>query len=430
MVSRIYVEKRAGFNVEAQQLKSELTEILGVTGLTGLRLINRYDVEGATEELFRSCIPTVFSEPQVDHAYDELPSSPDAAAVFAVEYLPGQFDQRADSASECIQLISQGERPTVRSAKVYILEGALSEADIDAIKHYVVNPVEARLASLEKPETLVAETPDPEPVEVLDGFRELDEAGLAAFIAERGLAMDAADIRFCQEYFTEEGRDPSITEIRVIDTYWSDHCRHTTFGTVLDEVKIDDAVVQEAFDRYMEMRHKLGRDEKPVCLMDMGTLGAKWLKHTGQLTGLDESEEINACTVKVTVDVDGEDQDWLFLFKNETHNHPTEIEPFGGAATCIGGAIRDPLSGRSYVYQAMRVTGAADPTVPVAETLEGKLPQRKLVTTAAAGYASYGNQIGLATGQVSELYHPGKPRAPRGARARRQDHLARWPHRP
>ena len=407
MVSRIYVEKRAGFDVEAQQLKSELTEILGVTGLTGLRLINRYDVEGASEELFRSCIPTVFSEPQVDHAYDELPSSPDAAAVFAVEYLPGQFDQRADSASECIQLISQGERPAVRSAKVYILEGALSEADIDVIKHYVVNPVEARLASLEKPETLVAETPDPEPVEVLDGFRELDEAGLAAFIAERGLAMDAADIRFCQEYFTEEGRDPSITEIRVIDTYWSDHCRHTTFGTVLDEVKIDDAVVQEAFDRYMEMRHELGRDEKPVCLMDMGTLGAKWLKHTGQLTGLDESEEINACTVKVTVDVDGEDQDWLFLFKNETHNHPTEIEPFGGAATCIGGAIRDPLSGRSYVYQAMRVTGAADPTVPVAETLEGKLPQRKLVTTAAAGYASYGNQIGLATGQVSELYHPG-----------------------
>ncbi len=283
MVSRIYVEKRAGFDVEAQQLKSELTEILGVTGLAGLRLINRYDVEGASEELFRSCIPTVFSEPQVDHAYDELPSSPDAAAVFAVEYLPGQFDQRADSASECIQLISQGERPAVRSAKVYILEGALSEADIDAIKHYVVNPVEARLASLEKPETLVAETPDPEPVEVLDGFRELDEAGLAAFIAERGLAMDAADIRFCQEYFTEEGRDPSITEIRVIDTYWSDHCRHTTFGTVLDEVKIDDAVVQEAFDRYMEMRHELGRDEKPVCLMDMGTLGAKWLKHTGQL---------------------------------------------------------------------------------------------------------------------------------------------------
>ena len=406
MVSRIYVEKKPGFDVEAKQLAAELTTILGIEGITGLRLINRYDVEGIDEELFRSCIPTVFSEPQVDVTYDELPQA-EGAATFAVEFLPGQFDQRADSASECIQLISQGERPTVRSAKVYLIEGALDEGAIDAIKRYVVNPVEARLASLEKPETLATEIPDPEPVEILDGFRELDEAGLAAFIAERGLAMDLADIRFCQEHFTEEGRDPSITEIRVIDTYWSDHCRHTTFGTVLDKVQIDDAVIQAAFDRYLEIRHELGRDEKPVCLMDMGTIGAKYLKSTGQLTGLDESEEINACTVKVTVDVDGKDEDWLFLFKNETHNHPTEIEPFGGAATCIGGAIRDPLSGRSYVYQAMRVTGAADPTVPVAETLAGKLPQRKLVTTAAAGYSSYGNQIGLATGQVSELYHPG-----------------------
>ena len=406
MVSRIYVEKKPGFDVEAQQLKGELAEILGIRGLEGVRLVNRYDVEGIDEALFNACVPTVFSEPQVDVTYDELPEAP-GAAVFAVEFLPGQFDQRADSASECIQLISQGERPTVRSAKVYILSGELTDADIEAIKRYVVNPVEARLAALEKPETLATKIPDPEPVEVLDGFRELDEAGLAAFITERGLAMDLADITFCQQYFEGEGRDPSITEIRVIDTYWSDHCRHTTFGTVLDDVQIDDAVVQEAFDRYLAMRHELGRDEKPVTLMDMGTLGAKWLKHTGQLTGLDESEEINACTVKVKVDVDGEDQDWLFLFKNETHNHPTEIEPFGGAATCIGGAIRDPLSGRSYVYQAMRVTGAADPTVPVAETLEGKLPQRKLVTTAAAGYSSYGNQIGLATGQVSELYHPG-----------------------
>ncbi|MBM6952896.1 phosphoribosylformylglycinamidine synthase [Enorma phocaeensis] len=407
MVSRIYVEKKPGFDVEAQQLKSELVGILGIEGLTGLRLINRYDVEGASEELFRSCVPTVFSEPQVDVAYDELPDTSSAAAVFAVEFLPGQFDQRADSASECIQLISQGERPAVRSAKVYILEGELAAEDIDAIKRYVVNPVEARLASLEKPETLASEIVDPEPVEVLSGFREFDEAGLAAFIAERGLAMDEADIAFCQQYFRDEDRDPTITEIRVIDTYWSDHCRHTTFGTVLDEVEIDDAVVQAAFDRYLEIRHELGRDEKPVCLMDMGTIGAKYLKKTGQLKNLDESEEINACTVKVTVDVDGKDEDWLFLFKNETHNHPTEIEPFGGAATCIGGAIRDPLSGRSYVYQAMRVTGAADPTVPVAETLAGKLPQRKLVTTAAAGYSSYGNQIGLATGQVSELYHPG-----------------------
>ena len=405
MVSRIYVEKKPGFDVEAQQLKGELTEILGIKGIEALRIINRYDVEGIDEELFRSCVPTVFSEPQVDVTYDELPASD--GAVFAVEFLPGQFDQRADSASECVQLISQGERPAVRSAKVYMISGTLDEAAIEAIKHYVVNPVEARIASLDLPETLHMETPEPQPVEVLDGFRELDEAGLAAFIADRGLAMDEADIAFCQQYFRDEDRDPTITEIRVIDTYWSDHCRHTTFGTVLDDVTIDDAVVQQAFDRYMEMRHELGRDAKPVCLMDMGTIGAKYLKKTGVMTDVDESEEINACTVKVKVDVDGEDQDWLFLFKNETHNHPTEIEPFGGAATCVGGAIRDPLSGRSYVYQAMRVTGAGDPTVPVSETLEGKLPQRKLVTTAAAGYSSYGNQIGLATGQVNELYHPG-----------------------
>ena len=405
MVSRVYVEKKPGFDVEAQQLKSELVTILGVKGLDSLRLINRYDVEGADEDLFRSCVPTVFSEPQVDFAYDELPAG--GVATFAVEFLPGQFDQRADSASECIQLISQGERPTVRSAKVYILDGELSDENVEAIKRYVVNPVEARLATLELPETLTQDVPEPEPVEVIDGFRELDDAGLAAFIAERGRAMDEADIAFCQQYFKDEDRDPTITEIRVIDTYWSDHCRHTTFGTVLENIEIDDSVVQAAFDRYMEMRHELGRDEKPVCLMDMGTIGAKWLKAQGVLTNLDESEEINACTVKVTVDVDGEDQDWLFLFKNETHNHPTEIEPFGGAATCVGGAIRDPLSGRSYVYQAMRVTGAADPTVPVSATIAGKLPQRKLVTTAAAGYSSYGNQIGLATGQVSELYHPG-----------------------
>ena len=420
MVSRIYVEKKPGFDVEAQQLASELRTILGVRGLEALRLINRYDVEGIDEELFERCIPVVFSEPQVDTATRELPvkslkldadgfvaEAPAGTHVFAVEYLPGQFDQRADSASECVQLVSAGERPAVRSAKVYVLEGELTDADVAAIKHYVINPVEAREASLAPRPTLKMEVAAPKPVEVLDGFRELDEAGLAAFVADRGLAMDLADIAFCQRYFAGEHRDPTITEIRVIDTYWSDHCRHTTFGTELTNVQIDDATVKAAFDKYLEMRHELGRDAKPVCLMDMGTIGAKWLKHTGQLTGPDESEEINACTVKVTVDVDGEDQDWLFLFKNETHNHPTEIEPFGGAATCIGGAIRDPLSGRSYVYQAMRVTGAADPTRPVAETLPGKLPQRKLVTTAAAGYSSYGNQIGLATGQVSELYHPG-----------------------
>ena len=406
MVSRVYVEKKPGFDVEAQQLAHELRDILGIERLEGLRLVNRYDVEGITEELFAQCVPTVFSEPQSDVAALEMPET-DGAAVFAVEYLPGQFDQRADSASECIQLISQGERPEVRSAKVYVLEGALADDDVAAIKHYVINPIEAREASLEPRETLHMEQPVPPMVETVEGFLDLDEAGLAAFIADRGLAMDLADLAFCQRYFVEEGRNPTITEIKMIDTYWSDHCRHTTFGTVLDDVRIDDEAVRAAFEKYLAMRHELGRDEKPVCLMDMGTIGARWLKAKGMLTGLDESEEINACTVKCKVDVDGEEQDWLYLFKNETHNHPTEIEPFGGAATCVGGAIRDPLSGRSYVYQAMRLTGAADPLVPVSETLPGKLPQRKLVTTAAAGYSSYGNQIGLATGQVNELYHPG-----------------------
>ena len=407
MVSRVYVEKKPGFDGEAKALERELRTLLGIDGITNLRIVNRYDVEGINEELFASCVPTVFSEPQADNASAQMPAVADGAAVFAVEFLPGQFDQRADSASECIQLISQGERPTVRSAKVYVLEGELSPADVDAVKHYVINPVEAREASLEPRQTLKANVPEPEPVEVLDGFLELSEAELQAFIDERGLAMDLADIKFCQEYFAGEGRVPTITEIKMIDTYWSDHCRHTTFGTRLHHILTGDPRVKDAFARYEQMRRELGREQKPICLMDMGTIGAKYLKAKGILKNLDESEEINACTVKCKVDVDGHDEDWLYLFKNETHNHPTEIEPFGGAATCIGGAIRDPLSGRSYVYQAMRVTGAADPTVPVSETLEGKLPQRKLVTTAAAGYSSYGNQIGLATGQVSELYHPG-----------------------
>ena len=407
MVCRVYVERRAGFDGEARSLSHELRHMLGVKGLTDLRVINRYDVEGITEELFATCVPTVFSEPQTDVATSQMPPVAESDRVFAVESLPGQFDQRDASASECIQLISQGERPIVRNAKVYVLSGDLTDKDVEAVKAYVINPVEAREASLEPRTTLRTTYPEPADVEVLDGFDQLDEAGLAAFIADRGLAMDLADIKFCQQYFAGEGRVPTITEIKMIDTYWSDHCRHTTFGTQLTDVQIDDEVVQAAFDRYLAMRHELGRDGKPVCLMDMGTIGAKYLRHTGDLAGLDESEEINACTVKVKVDVNGTPEDWLFLFKNETHNHPTEIEPFGGAATCIGGAIRDPLSGRSYVYQAMRVTGAGDPTVPVSQTLPGKLPQRKLVRTAAAGYSSYGNQIGLATGQVSELYHPG-----------------------
>ncbi len=406
MVLRVYVEKKPGFDVESRQLLVELHDIVGVSALEGLRLVNRYDVEGISDELFDRCVSCVFSEPQSDDATFELPDA-NGAALFAVEYLPGQFDQRADSASECIQLISQGERPRVRSATLYYLEGALSEDDVAAVKRYVINPVEAREASLGECETLLTTYPEPADVEVIDGFSDWGEAELAAFVAERGLAMDVADAAFCQRYFAEEGRAPTITEIKMVDTYWSDHCRHTTFNTELTDVDIADANVREAFDRYLAMRHELGRDEKPVCLMDIGTIGARYLKAEGVLVGVDESEEVNACTVRCTVDVDGEDQDWLYLFKNETHNHPTEIEPFGGAATCIGGAIRDPLSGRSYVYQAMRVTGAADPRVPVSDTLPGKLPQRKIVTTAANGYSSYGNQIGLATGQVHELYHPG-----------------------
>ena len=405
MVYRIYVEKKPGFDVEANGLKNELTSLLGIKDLTGLRLLNRYDVEGIDEALFNQCVSTVFSEPPVDNTYAELPAA--EGVSFAVEYLPGQFDQRAASAAECIQLISQGERPLVRSARVYLLEGALTPEQVAEIKKYVINPVEAREASLETKETLKMDYPVPAAVAVLEGFNQLDEAGLAKFIEEKGLAMDLGDIKFCQEYFRTEQRDPTITEIKMIDTYWSDHCRHTTFGTILDDVQIDDTVVQKAFDRYMAMRADLGRENKPRCMMDLATIGAKELKKQGILKNLDESDEINACTVKIKCDVNGKDEDWLFLFKNETHNHPTEIEPFGGAATCIGGCIRDPLSGRAYVHQAMRLTGCGDPRTPVAETLSGKLPQRKLAQTAAAGYSSYGNQIGLATGLVSEVYHPG-----------------------
>nr|WP_315522445.1 phosphoribosylformylglycinamidine synthase [Olegusella massiliensis] len=407
MVSRVFVEKKPGFDIEACQLAHELQEILGITHLDKLRLFNRYDIEDIDEALFKQCIPTVFSEPQSDNVTFELPTLPQDAYVFATEFLPGQFDMRAASASECVQLISQGERPEVRSAKVYVLTGDLTDADVDAIKRYVINPVEAREASLEPKLTLKQRIVIPDAVEILDGFNTLDSNELAEFRTSHGLAMDQADIEFLQNYFRGEQRNPTITEVRVIDTYWSDHCRHTTFGTKLENISIDDEDVRAEYEHYLELRRELGREEKPLCLMDIGTIGAKTLVHRGILTRLDESEEINACTVKCKVDVNGHSEDWLYLFKNETHNHPTEIEPFGGAATCIGGAIRDPLSGRSYVYQAMRVTGAGNPLVPVADTLEGKLPQRKLVTTAAAGYSSYGNQIGLATGQVSELYHPG-----------------------
>ena len=404
-VFRIYVEKKRAYAVEASSIKNELVSLLGIKGISSLRIINRYDVEGISDELFNKSISIVFSEPQLDDTYDALPT---ADYVFGVEYLPGQFDQRASSASECIGLISAGERPIVGSARIFLIDGKLSENELSAIKKYVINPVEAREADLGEKATLTVNYSIPKTVETLEGFIELDKAGLADFVKKYGLAMDNDDIAFCQEYFLKEQRNPTITEIRMIDTYWSDHCRHTTFGTIIDKVTIDNELVKKAYDNYLNMRGELYVNRnKPVCLMDLGTIGGKYLKKKGVLKNLDESDEINACSVKIKVDNDGKEEDWLLLFKNETHNHPTEIEPFGGAATCIGGAIRDPLANRGYVYQAMRVTGAANPLKPVGETLTGKLPQRKLVTTAAAGYASYGNQIGLATGIVDELYHDG-----------------------
>ncbi len=405
MVNRIYVEKKKELRHEAQGLLHDLRHILLIQNLTDVRLLNRYDVEGLDPESFEKAVRLVLSEPQLDEVAAELPAA-DGAHVFAVEFLPGQFDQRADSAAQCIQILTQGERPKVRSAKVYLLYGALSEEELAEIKKYVINPVEAREASLACFDTLDVKYEIPTEVETLTGFIEASEETLESFRKDKGLAMDLDDLQFCQSYFQSEHRDPTITEIRMIDTYWSDHCRHTTFLTTIDQVDFADEALQKAWDRYIDARKELNRT-KPINLMDIGTLAAKVLKKEGKLAKLDESEEINACTVKIKVTVDGELQDWLLLFKNETHNHPTEIEPFGGAATCIGGAIRDPLSGRSYVYQAMRVTGAGDPTVPVQDTLKGKLPQRKLVTTAANGYSSYGNQIGLATGLVDEIYHPG-----------------------
>ena len=405
MVYRVFVEKKEGLDNEAKGLLNEARTLLGMERLENVRLFNRYDAENITEDLFRYAVKTVFSEPQLDTASAsiQLPG----VYVFAVEALPGQFDQRADSAAQCIQIISQGERPLIRTAKVYALYGALTDGDIREFKKYVINPVECREASLDVPETLAIRYDIPTEVATLTGFTGLSRDELADFIANYGLAMDLDDIAFCQSYFQKEDRDPTITEIRMIDTYWSDHCRHTTFGTILDHVTFEDALLQKTYEDYLETRNALGRSEKPICLMDLATIAVKHLKAAGKLPKLDESEEINACTVKMDVTVDGVTEPWLLLFKNETHNHPTEIEPFGGAATCIGGAIRDPLSGRSYVYGAMRVTGAADPLTPVSETIPGKLPQRKIVTTAAAGYSSYGNQIGLATGIVDEIYHPG-----------------------
>ncbi len=404
MVYRVFVEKKPELANDARSLLSEAKQLPGVEHLERVRILNRYDVEHITPELFDYAVKTVFSEPQVDLVTREADT--DGASVFAVEYLPGQFDQRADSAAQCIQIISQGERPDVRTARVYLLYGALTDAELAAVKKHVINPVDSREVSLALPETLEIRYEIPTEVETLTGFCARSDEELAQLIEERGLAMDLDDIRFCRDYFRTEQRDPTITELRMIDTYWSDHCRHTTFSTTLDCVTFEDPLAEKTYQDYLKTREQLGRT-KPVNLMDVATLAVKYLRRTGKLDKLDESEEINACTVKITVEVDGKAEPWLLLFKNETHNHPTEIEPFGGAATCIGGAIRDPLSGRSYVYGAMRLTGAASPLQPVSETLPGKLPQRTICQTAAAGYASYGNQIGLATGIVDELYHPG-----------------------
>ena len=404
MVYRVFVEKKPELANEAKALLNDARNLLGISALENVRIANRYDADNIAPELFDYAKTTVFAEPQLDIVSDELDFG--GAICFAVEFLPGQYDQRADSAAQCIQIISCGERPNVATAKVYALYGALSDADVAEIKKYVINPVEAREASMEKPETLEAKFEIPTAVDTVEGFTALDNEGLEDFLKANGLAMDIDDLTFCREYFKSENREPTITEIKVIDTYWSDHCRHTTFLTQIDSVTFADELLQSAYDEYIAVRKALNRT-KPVCLMDLATIAVRHLKANGKLDKLDESEEVNACTVKIEVEADGVKEPWLLMFKNETHNHPTEIEPFGGAATCIGGAIRDPLSGRSYVYGAMRITGAADPTVPISETMKGKLPQRKIVTTAAAGYSSYGNQIGLATGIVDELYHPG-----------------------
>ena len=412
MVRRIYVEKKKGFDVEAASLFNDIRENLHLNVLKGVRVLNRYDIDGIDDATYEAAKLTVFAEPAIDVVYEEtMPEDLGSAIFFAVEYLPGQYDQRADSASQCIKLMNAEADATVKFARVIILEGDLNDQQVETIRSYCVNPVDSQIAAVEKPENLEMETTVPEDVATVAGFRTMDEAALENYRKEMGFAMSPADIRFVQKYYAEdEDRDPTLTELKVIDTYWSDHCRHTTFNTTLEEVTFEDSpygrIVKEAFDQYMAMRKDVyGDRDKNLCLMDMACIGAKYLKKHGKVDNLDESEEINACSIKVKAKIDGKEEDWLVMFKNETHNHPTEIEPFGGAATCLGGAIRDPLSGRVYVYQAMRVTGAADPRKPIEETLAGKLPQRKITQEAAAGYSSYGNQIGLATGLVDEVYH-------------------------
>ncbi len=411
-VYRCFTEKRSGYDIEAQGLLHDLRDFLGIKGLSAVRIFNRYDTEGISDAVYRQARGTVFSEPQVDGLYDELlPQLSDKPWILGVEALPGQFDQRADSCAQCIQILTCGERPAVKAAKFYIFFGVLTGSDKARLRAYLINPVEAQEADAGKPETLRQEFPVPPPVGIVGGFISAGDDGLQHILSQFGLAMDIDDLRYMQGYFRDtEKRDPTVTEIKLIDTYWSDHCRHTTFSTHLDHVDIADAQIQRAYKKYLDARHEVygdGAASRPETLMDIATIGAKVLRKRGLLKNIDISEEVNACSIHVNADIDGTMEDWLLMFKNETHNHPTEIEPFGGAATCIGGAIRDPLSGRAYVYQAMRVTGSGDPRVPLEETLPGKLPQRKLTVTAAQGYSSYGNQIGLATGLVHELYHPG-----------------------
>lgn len=408
-VIRVFVEKKPGFDVEAQHLKTDLEQNLKISGLTQVRLVNRYDISGLSAEEFAAARGTIFSEPNADNVYDEAYPVPEGARVFATEYLPGQYDQRADSAAQCVQLLTQGERPQVVTAKMIVLVGSITDSQLAEIKEYLINPVESREASLEKPESLDLQVEEPAPVARIEGLTKWDDAQLSDYYRTMGFAMSEADLFFCRDYFRDtEHRDPSVTELRVIDTYWSDHCRHTTFATRLEEIDIDPAApaIRQALADYHAARKEVyGERDKPVCLMDIAVMGMKLLRQRGQLPDLDVSEEINACSIEVPVEIDGKNETWLVQFKNETHNHPTEIEPFGGAATCLGGAIRDPLSGRAYVYQAMRVTGSADPRSKT--TLPGKLPTRKITTGAAQGYSSYGNQIGLATGQVTELYDEG-----------------------
>ena len=412
-VRRVYVEKKPAYAVQAKELKHEISSYLGIKSATNVRVLIRYDVENISDEVFEKACRTVFAEPPVDDLYLEKFEAAEGAKIFSVEYLPGQFDQRADSAVQCVQFLDGDAQPIIRSATTYVIEGNVTDEEFDAIKHHCINPVDSRETGLEKPETLVTVFPEPEDVKIFDGFKEMSEADLKALYDSLNLAMTFKDFQHIQNYFkNEEKRDPSMTEIRVLDTYWSDHCRHTTFSTELTDVKFDEGDYKEpivkTYEKYLADREVLykGRDDKFVCLMDLALMAMKKLKSEGKLADQEESDEINACSIVVPVDVDGKEEEWLINFKNETHNHPTEIEPFGGAATCLGGAIRDPLSGRTYVYQAMRVTGAADPTVSVKETLKGKLPQKKLVRSAAHGYSSYGNQIGLATGYVKEIYHP------------------------